>query len=172
MAFSSQLPCFAEVPPIEGYAKTFKSTAGGGLKEIKEVKPVLGDLTWKVMEKSMEGLARRFEATSGNMANANTPGYARRNISFEDELRDVVNAGDRLTMTVTNAGHIPTRPSVVSDVTPAELRARDEIYRLDGNNVDPEKEMAVLSETRMMYNAMGRFAARKLANYRMVIAGR
>jgi flagellar basal-body rod protein FlgB len=120
----------------------------------------------------MEGLARRFEATSRNMANANTPGYARRNISFEDELRDVINAGDRLAMTVTSTGHIPTRPHSVSDVTPNELRIKDEIYRLDGNNVDPEKEMSVLSETRMMYSAMSRFAARKLANYRMVISGR
>jgi flagellar basal-body rod protein FlgB len=138
----------------------------------EEEKPVLGDFTWKVMEKDMEGLARRFEATSRNLANVNTPGYARRNISFEDELRDVVNAGDRLTMTVTDTGHIPTRPRSVSDVTPAELRIKDEIYRLDGNNVDPEKEMAILSETRMMYSAIGRFASRKLANYRMVIAGR
>jgi flagellar basal-body rod protein FlgB len=134
--------------------------------------PVLGDFTWKVMEKDMEGLARRFGATSRNLANANTPGYARRNVSFEDDLRNVINAGGSLAMTVTDTGHIPTRPRSVADVTPAELRIRDEIYRLDGNNVDPEKEMAVLSETRMMYSAIGRFASRKLANYRMVIAGR
>jgi flagellar basal-body rod protein FlgB len=133
---------------------------------------MVGDFTWRVVEKDMEGLARRFGATSKNLANANTPGYARRNISFEDELRDVINAGDRLTMTVTNTGHIPTRPHSVADVTPAELKIRDETYRLDGNNVDPEKEMSVLSETRMMYSAMSRFAARQLANYRMVISGR
>jgi flagellar basal-body rod protein FlgB len=124
------------------------------------------------MEKDMEGLAQRFKATSRNLAHANTPGYARRNVSFEDELRDVVSAGDKLKMNTSDPGHIPTRPHLVSAVKPAEIRITDEIYRLDGNNVDPEREMAVLAETRMMYGAMSRFAAKKLANFRMVIAGR
>ncbi|GHV48937.1 flagellar basal body rod protein FlgB [Synergistales bacterium] len=130
------------------------------------------DFAWKVMEKDFEGLAERFKATSRNLANANTPGYARRNISFEDELRKVVNAGDKLQMTTTDPGHIPTRPHVVSSVTPAEIKIKDEIYRLDGNNVDPEREMAVLAETRMMYAAMSRFAAKKATNLRSVISGR
>jgi flagellar basal-body rod protein FlgB len=130
------------------------------------------DFTWKVMEKDMEGLAQRFKATSRNLAHVNTPGYARRNISFEDELKDVINAGDKLKMATTNPGHIPTRPHLVSAVKPAEIKIKNEIYRLDGNNVDPEREMAVLAETRMMYGAMSRFAARKMAGYRMVIAGR
>ena len=75
-------------------------------------------------------------------------------------------------MTVTDPAHIPTRPLLVSDVEPVELKIRDEMYRLDGNNVDPEREMAVMAETRMMYNAMNRLAAKKLAIYRTVIAGR
>jgi flagellar basal-body rod protein FlgB len=130
------------------------------------------DFTWKVLEKDMEGLAQRFKATSRNLAHVNTPGYARRNVSFENELRVVNNAGDKLKMKTTDPGHIPTRPHLVSAVTPAETKITDEIYRLDGNNVDPEREMAVLAETRMMYGAMSRFAARKLSGYRMVIAGR
>ena len=130
------------------------------------------DFTWKVMEKDMEGLGQRFKATSRNLAHVNTPGYARRNVSFVDELRDVIHTDGKLKMKTTNPGHIPTRPHLVSAVTPAETRITDEIYRLDGNNVDPEREMAVLAETRMMYGAMSRFAAKKLSAYRMVIAGR
>jgi flagellar basal-body rod protein FlgB len=133
---------------------------------------MLQDVAWKVVEKDLEGLAKRFKATSRNLANANTPGYERRNVSFEDELREVVNSSGKLRMTITDAGHIPTRPHSVSDVTPAEIKIKDEVYRLDENNVDPEREMAVLAETRMMYGAMSRFAARKLTNYRTVIAGR
>ena len=133
---------------------------------------MLGDFTWKVLEKDMEGLTQRFKAVSRNIANADTPGYARRNVSFEDQLRDVIQSGKKLRMTVTDPRHIPTRPLLVSDVKPVELRIRDEIYRLDGNNVDPEREMSVLAETRMMYGAMNRLAAKKLAAYRSVITGR
>ncbi|MDR1049249.1 MAG: flagellar basal body rod protein FlgB [Synergistaceae bacterium] len=133
---------------------------------------MLDDFNWKVMEKDLEGLARRFKATSRNIANANTPGYARRNVSFEDQLRDIIRSGDSLKMTVTHPGHIPTRPHVLAGVTPVELKITDEVYRLDGNNVDPEREMAVLAETRMMYGAMTRLTAKKASTYRSVISGR
>jgi len=133
---------------------------------------MVGDFTWNVIEKDMQGLAKRFKATSRNLANINTPGYARRNVSFEDELKDVIYSDRKLKMAVTQPGHIPSRPRAVADVTPAETKVKDEIYRLDENNVDPEREMAVLAETRMMYGAMSRFAARKLSNYRTVISGK
>ena len=75
-------------------------------------------------------------------------------------------------MTVTDEGHIPSGPLAVSSVIPEEIKVYDEKYRLDGNNVDPEREMAVMSQTRMAYNAMTRFAAKKSSLYRLVIGGR
>ena len=130
------------------------------------------DLTWKVIEKDLQGLAARFSATSRNIANANTPGYARRNVSFEDQLRDVIESGNKLKMTRTDKGHIPTSPHSLEAVKPAEIRMIDEIYRLDGNNVDPEREMSILSETRMQYAAMSRFAANRISGLRSAISGR
>ena len=128
--------------------------------------------TWKVIEKTLEGSAQRFKATSRNLANVNTPGYARRNVSFENELRDVINSDRKLHMTITNVGHIPSRPRAVADVIPKEIRATDEIYRLDGNGVDPEREMAILAETRMMYTAMTRYAAGRKNSLNSAITGR
>ena len=133
---------------------------------------MVGDFSWNVIEKDLEGLAQRFKATTRNLAHVNTPAYKRRNVSFEDQLKDVINSGGKLHMTVTQPGHIPSRPRSVADVTPAEIKAEDEMYRYDENTVDPEREMAVLAETRMMYNAMTRFAAKKVAGYRTVISGR
>ncbi|MGI6783793.1 MAG: flagellar basal body rod protein FlgB [Aminivibrio sp.] len=133
---------------------------------------MMGDFNWKVMEKDLEGLSRRFESTSKNLANANTPHYARRNVSFEDQLRDLIDGPRRLPMKVTDKGHIPSGPLTVSSVTPEEIKIFDEKYRLDGNNVDPEREMAVMSQTRMAYAAISRFAAKKSSLYRLVIGGR
>ncbi len=133
---------------------------------------MIGDFNWKVMEKTMEGLSRRFESNSRNLANANTPEYARRNVSFEDQLREVVDGPRRLPMEITNEGHIPSGPMTVSAVVPEEMKIYDEKFRLDGNNVDPEREMAVLSQTRMAYNAMSRFVAKKGSLYRLVIGGK
>lgn len=133
---------------------------------------MMGDFNWKVMEKDLEGLARRFEATSKNIANANTPHYARRNVSFEDRLRELAEGPKRLPMTVTSDGHIPSGPLSVASVIPEEIKIFDEKYRLDGNNVDPEREMAVMAQTRMAYAAVSRFAAKKSSLYRLVIGGR
>ena len=133
---------------------------------------MMGDFNWKVMEKDLEGLAKRFESTSKNLANANTPHYARRNVSFEDQLRDVIDGPRRLPMKVTDKGHIPSGLLSVSSVIPEEIKIYDEKYRLDGNNVDPEREMAVMSQTRMAYAAVSRFAAKKSSLYRLVIGGR
>ncbi|MCL2146930.1 MAG: flagellar basal body rod protein FlgB [Synergistaceae bacterium] len=130
------------------------------------------DFTWKVIEKDLQGLAARVTASSRNIANANTPKYAKRIVSFEDQLRDVIDSGKKLKMKLTNDMHIPTLPNAVADVQPVEIRVPDEIYRLDGNNVDPEREMAILSEARMLYSAMSRFAAKKLNGLRTVITGR
>lgn len=133
---------------------------------------MMGDFNWKVMEKDLEGLAKRFEATSRNIANANTPEYARRNVAFEDDLRALVDGSRRLSMTITNEGHIPSGPLTVNSIVPEEIKVYDEKFRLDGNNVDPEREMAVMSQTRMAYNAVSRFAAKKSSLYRLVIGGR
>jgi flagellar basal-body rod protein FlgB len=128
--------------------------------------------TWKVMEKDLEGLSKRFKATSRNLANVNTPGYARRNVSFENELRDIINSDRKLKMDITNTGHIPSRPRAVADVKPLEIKINDEMYRLDENNVDPEREMAILAETRMMYSAITRFAGKKRSGIVSAISGR
>ena len=133
---------------------------------------MLGDYTWSVVEKETECLAQRFKAVTRNIANANTPGYARRNVSFEDQMREVMEKDRKLHMTVTDAGHIPSHPLRMSDVEAAEIKIQDERYRLDMNNVDPEREMAVLSETRMMYSAFMRVAGSKLSMLKSVIAGR
>ena len=131
-----------------------------------------GDFTWKVMTKDVEGLARRFESVAENMANGSTPRYARKQTSFEDELRELVDGPGKLPLAVTHENHIPLRPLKVSEVEPETLRLYDEVYRLDGNNVDPEREEALMAQTRMTYRAMNSLLAKKAGIYKNVIGGR
>lgn len=133
---------------------------------------MFGDYTWDLIEKETECLAVRFKAVARNIANANTPGYSRHNVAFEDQLRAVMERDKKLHLAVTSEGHIPSHPLRFRDVEASDTRVQDEIYRLDQNNVDPEREMAALAETRMMYTAMMRAASAKAASLRSVIAGR
>jgi len=129
------------------------------------------DLAWGVMEKDLAGLAKRFEATSQNIANMNTPRYARREISFEDQLKEIIDAPRRLPLKRTNEKHFSNVKTDINQVMPYERSVGYEVYRLDWNNVDPETEMARMAETRMSYQAMTRALGRKIAMYRRAIGG-
>jgi len=129
------------------------------------------DLAWSVMEKDLTGLAKRFEATSQNIANMNTPRYARKEISFEDQLKEVIDSPNRLPLKRTNERHFSNVKADINDVTVYERSVGYEIYRLDWNNVDPETEMARMAETRMLYQGMARAMGRKIAMYRRAIGG-
>lgn len=132
---------------------------------------MLGDPTWGVIEKDLQGLAKRLEATSQNIANMNTPRFARREVSFEDQLKDVIDAPRRLPLKRTAEKHMTNVVTNVNAVAPVERSVGHEIYRLDYNNVDPETETARLAETRMSYQAMSRVLGRKISMYRKAIGG-
>jgi flagellar basal-body rod protein FlgB len=130
-----------------------------------------GDMTWGVIEKDLAGLAKRLEATSQNIANMNTPRYARKEVSFEDQLKEIIDAPAKLPMKRTNPKHFSNVKTDLSEVAPGERQVGYEVYRLDMNNVDPETETARLAETRMMHQAMARALTRKISMYRRVIGG-
>jgi flagellar basal-body rod protein FlgB len=128
-------------------------------------------MAWRVIEKDLGGLAKRIEATSQNIANFNTPRYARREVSFEEQLKEVIDAPSRLPLKRTSERHFSNVTQNIGEVTPYERSVGHEIYRLDMNNVDPETETARLTETRMSYQAMTRIMGRKIAMYRRAIGG-
>jgi flagellar basal-body rod protein FlgB len=130
-----------------------------------------GDLAWHVIEKDLSGLARRLEATSHNIANMNTPRYARREVSFEDQLKEVIDAPGRLPLKRSNERHFSNVKTDIAAVAPYDRSVGHELYRIDWNNVDPETETARLAETRMSYQAMTRLMGRKISMYRRAIGG-
>jgi flagellar basal-body rod protein FlgB len=130
-----------------------------------------GDLTWGVMERDLQGLAKRLEATSQNIANMNTPRYARKEVSFEDQLKEVIDSPRKLPLKRSSSRHMSNVTTDVNEVKPFERQVGYEVYRYDLNNVDPETEMARLSETRMMYQGMSRLLSMKISLYKRAIGG-
>lgn len=132
---------------------------------------MITDLAWGVIEKDLDGLSKRLEATSQNIANMNTPGYGRREVSFEGQLKEVIDSPRRLPLKRSSASHMSNIRTDVYTVTPMEHHVGYEVYRGDHNNVDPETETARLTETRMLYQAQSSFMRKKIASYRRVIGG-
>jgi len=134
------------------------------------------DELWLAGKLSASALAARFEATAENLANINTPGYKRKEVFFEDALREAVSGADsqRLRLAATREKHI-SPGKVALDVDQEEIIRETSggvSYRLDENTVDPEVEMAKLAETRMAYNAVMRLMAKRTGLLKTAMGGK
>ena len=88
------------------------------------------------LEHYMDLLSARQRLVAGNIANANTPGYRTKDIDFQKEYNNLI------------SGDSP------QSIEPEDLKGKN-----DGNNVNLDREMRLLSE-----NAMRFGIASKLAN--------
>jgi flagellar basal-body rod protein FlgB len=92
--------------------------------------------------------AARQAATTGNLANYDTPGYKTKEVSFESMLGQKM-----LPMTGTSKGHIGVTTSANVPVTETQGLAE----RRDGNNVQLDRELLNMNQ------AAGDFAAAQTA---------
>lgn len=121
------------------------------------------DTTMRALQFSLDGLAKRAEVTSANIANADTPNYKASNVTFESSLRQAL-AGTQtgsLPLTLTDGADInPDQTgtsATISQLTPQSL-----VNKNDNNNVDVESEMTTLAQTNLMYDAMVQLSTSQL----------
>jgi len=97
---------------------------------------------------------------SGNIANADTPGYKAKTVEFESALRDALGVGTKLPPAETNSKHIVHRAT--DPVDPEIYDDPNGVESLDGNTVDRAKEMAKMAENQLIYDASAELLKRKL----------
>ena len=102
---------------------------------------IKGRLTW---------LDERQRVIAENVANADTPGYAGRDLNQPTDFAAALSGGGPLTMMRTSALHIaPAGPTARFDAH----KAPDSETTLDGNSVVVEEQMLKMAESRMAYDA-------------------
>lgn len=104
-----------------------------------------------VLSKAADSKVLRNELLANNIANADTPGYKRKDLEFEEHLnRAIESAGsvrDTLTKKVHNVDLSEAKMIVFADNS-------DLSYRLDQNNVDESVEQAELAANQIQYNSL------------------
>lgn len=102
-----------------------------------------------VLDKAADASWLRNDAIANNLANSSTPGYKREDITFEKEFAKALKHSDYHTMDA-KIGHIRT-----DELTPRTYKDYNSLsYRLDGNNVDPETENAMLAKNQIKYEGL------------------
>ena len=96
---------------------------------------IFGDGTYEYLSRVLDVCAIRHRVIANNIANADTPGYKRQELRFEDALRAVQEQEPEEAI----------YRFISEDSSPG---------RADGNNVSIDTESALLAENAMTYEAV------------------
>ncbi|MBJ7456518.1 MAG: flagellar basal body rod protein FlgB [Thermoleophilia bacterium] len=131
------------------------------------------DLTTEVLTASLRGHNARNTAIANNIANAETPGYKRIDVSFEAALAQAVES-DRSRLS-RGENSLPTfggTSRAVDDFMPGVRSVDTTTMRVDGSNVDPDDEMAQLSANTLAHQTVVSLLDKRFAQFRTAIMGR
>ncbi|MBY0228235.1 MAG: flagellar basal body rod protein FlgB [Gemmataceae bacterium] len=108
-----------------------------------------------LLGRMLDASSLRHRVISQNIANANTPGYQRQEVAFEEALSATLRDGG-------DAGN----------VRPQAVQAGSAALRPDGNGVTLEQEMTDLNKNALLHNAATQLLSSQLAMLRSAITGR
>lgn len=125
------------------------------------IDPVFQSTNYILARQLLDATALRHEAIATNVANAETPGFRRLDVSadFAQHLRSQVAAG-QLSRQVGAA-----TPHLVEDTTARSMRP-------DGNTVEIERELLAMNRNSVEYAFLTEVVSSNLKQLRMAISGR
>ena len=115
------------------------------------------------LQAALSGLAARQRTIANNVANVDTPNFKASEVRFEDALKSAISR--------TKPGSTPNQAALNAAASRTSIDSVTST-RSDGNNVDIDREMAMLSETNLTYSAITQIMSSRLGILRNVISGR
>jgi flagellar basal-body rod protein FlgB len=113
---------------------------------------LFSDPTKGLMKRDLQLIAQKHKAVASNIANASTPGYKAVKVEFDAQLQKAVSKNN-LKMVGTNAKHMSSGQSV-AHVKPNITIDTTSKGRIDGNTVDLDTEMGLLTQNQIMWNSI------------------
>ncbi len=113
------------------------------------------DNTVAILGKLMDSTMLRQKALSNNLANANTPGYIRKDVHFGEALSNAIGRGRESIEKV--------RPEVIDDQNaPTDAK---------GNSVSLQKELAAIAQNELLYDFATQMTSQKMGLLRKAVTG-
>lgn len=143
----------------------------------------------EVTKLGMDGLLKRQDAISANTANAMTDDYQRKDVAFEDQLRDIIAKDEvRKDIRMKNSTYNPASANAAQKLTqehalflkqtdyensfkPEILRDYSQIDYGNGNNVNIEEEMMDMAKTGTKYAVLSTVQSKMFSNLANVVRG-
>lgn len=135
---------------------------------IKEL--IFGKTPIPWLGKGLDALSDRQKAVAQNIANVQTPGYKRKVVLFENELRKVLKHQGQERLVQTDPRHLPGC-LMAKRVSPKTVIADE---RRDGPGSEElvvEREMSDLAETQLQYETEAKLTQTQIEMLKMAIRG-
>jgi len=135
--------------------------------------PVDGIFTTTIalLGKSIDLRAKNQNLIASNVANAETPNYVPKSLTFEDELQGALKGGKGGGAALANPRHLPLKGSSarLQSVTGQVIETPAKTPGKDGNAVELENEMSKMAENQIMFNVSVQLLAKKFEGLRTAI---
>ena len=118
----------------------------------------LFDVTSSALEVAIRGTEARQTVLANNLANLNTPGFKRSDVSFQGALASALESANGNAASVANTGLTTTTDSSTS-------------MRADGNNVDADVESTNLSKNQLLFDSVMAIDTKRLHTMDSAITG-
>ncbi len=129
--------------------------------------------TISLLGKSVDLRAKNQNLIASNIANAETPNFIPKNLSFDNELQSALknHPNGQRSHTMPHERHIPVRGAgaAVQSVTGKIVETPAKTPGKDGNAVELENEMGKMSENQIMFNASVQLLTKKFEGLRSAI---
>lgn len=125
--------------------------------------------TMLMTQRAMDFLWQKQVAISNNVANAETPGYKAKYVTFEQELRQKLERADAESRESGTIGRDAMRDSILG--SSIAVHEADETTRMDGNGVNVTEQNIELSRTYIQYQLTTRAFADEMSRLRAAIRG-
>ncbi len=120
------------------------------------------------LERQMSYSMQRQQLLSSNIANADTPKYQPKELSFQDQLNAVLDPQNNMNMKITSSGH--TNAFEEAKMGKGQtLSQADGPARPDGNSVDLDTQLKKMSQNALTFQAASKLLMKKLATLKFAI---
>ena len=124
------------------------------------IDPVFNSGNYELAKKLLDASALRQEAISSNLANSETPGYQRVDVSpdFASQLKAQISTGS------STSDLSSLQPKLATDTTARSIRP-------DGNSVDVDHELLAMNQNSVEYSYLSDTVTWNIKQLRMAITG-
>jgi flagellar basal-body rod protein FlgB len=124
--------------------------------------------TTDLLQKGLDAAQLRHDVIANNIANIDTPGFKQSNVEFESYMKEALGGGG-FEAKRTRPEHITfdgeeAAPKVVVDDSTT--------MRMDGNNVDIDKQMADMAKNSIWYDTLVEKLNGEITRLKLAIDGR